>query len=255
MPPNQDELDDDPKPVEYKDILQFDGCDSEISDSESESVQNDSINGSDSTDYDTENEIDPEPVPAHLTPIPGQVKIPGQAQKLEVKVSNQTQSTILPLCTVLNARSLYNKVDNFKSLLTQIGPEITLVSETWERQKFDLESLISTRLLKIISHKRQQVGNRQPGGGCAIVYNENKFSVSEIDLFLPEGVEACWALFTPKSSKPNYRVKRIAVGTFYIAPNSKYKTVDHIIESIHIIRAMYDNEIHFLLGGTSIELK
>ena len=136
-------------------------------------------------------------------------------------------------------------------MLSQIGPDITLVSETWERQKFNLDRLISSNQVKVISYKRQQVGNRQPGGGCAIVYNENKFRVSEIELFLPEGVEACWALFTPKSSSPQYRVKRIAVGTFYIAPNSKFKdkTIEHIIESIHIIRAMYDNDVHFLLGG------
>ena len=136
-------------------------------------------------------------------------------------------------------------------MLSQIGPDITLVSETWERQKFNLDRLISSNQVKVISYKRQQVGNRQPGGGCAIVYNENKFRVSEIELFLPEGVEACWALFTPKSSSPQYRVKRIAAGTFYIAPNSKFKdkTIEHIIESIHIIRAMYDNDVHFLLGG------
>ena len=49
----------------------------------------------------------------------------------------------------------------------------------------------------------------------------------------------------------HHRVKKIAVGTFYVSPRSPHKdaTLDHIIESIHLLRARYDNEIHFLLGG------
>ena len=49
----------------------------------------------------------------------------------------------------------------------------------------------------------------------------------------------------------HHKVKRIAVGTFYVSPRSTHKdaTIDHIIESIHILRSKYDNEIHFLLGG------
>ena len=47
------------------------------------------------------------------------------------------------------------------------------------------------------------------------------------------------------------KVKRIAVGSFYVSPKSKYKTstIDHIITAIHIIRAKYDNQVNFLFGG------
>ena len=47
------------------------------------------------------------------------------------------------------------------------------------------------------------------------------------------------------------KVKRIAVGSVYVSPNSQFKaaTIDHIIESIHCIRSKYDNEVNFLIGG------
>ena len=47
------------------------------------------------------------------------------------------------------------------------------------------------------------------------------------------------------------RVKRIVVGSFYVSPKSPHKaaTIEHIIETIHLLRARYDNEVNFFLGG------
>ena len=61
-----------------------------------------------------------------------------------------------------------------------------------------------------------------------------------------------WALFTPKIGNVNMRkVKRIAVGSVYVSPNSQFKaaTIDHVIETIHCLRSKYDNELNFLIGG------
>ena len=46
-------------------------------------------------------------------------------------------------------------------------------------------------------------------------------------------------------------MKRIAYGTVYVSPKSKHKTetIEHIIETIHMLRAQYDNEINFCIGG------
>ena len=136
-------------------------------------------------------------------------------------------------------------------MLQQIGPEITIVSETWERKKQSLENLLSSERFKIISYKRSQIGDKRPGGGCAILYNNSRYSVSELKLSVPVGVEAAWAFFTPVDRSANCKVRKIAVGTFYVSPKSKYKneTTDHIIESIQVLRSKFDNGIHFLLGG------
>ena len=180
---------------------------------------------------------------------------PTQNQINENEVNPQTPiQSNLPLCLILNSRSLYNKIDNLKQFLYQIAPDISLVSETWERQG---ENILSSTHFKVISYKRKQKkNNRQPGGGCAIIFNDRRFQVSEIDLPVPEGVEAAWAIFTPLSQTQNC-VKKIAVGTFYVSPNSVYKTksIDHIISSIHLLRSMHGNDIKFLLGGDLNRLK
>ena len=39
--------------------------------------------------------------------------------------------------------------------------------------------------------------------------------------------------------------------SLYVSPSSKFKTktIDHIVETIHLLRSQYDNDISFLLGG------
>ena len=110
---------------------------------------------------------------------------------------------------------------------------------------------------KVISYKRQKTGKGQPGGGCAIIYNDNRYKVTRLEIPVPNGVEAAWALFTPVSSTAHHKVKKIAIGTFYVSPRSVFKeaTIDHIIENIHFLRSKFDNEIHFLLGGDLNRLK
>ena len=63
--------------------------------------------------YDTDDEVDPQPIPANFYQPLDQVHIPGQPIQLDAVVSDQTQQTSrLPLCLLFNARSIYNKVNN-----------------------------------------------------------------------------------------------------------------------------------------------
>lgn len=138
-------------------ICQLDGnqsLDSSIiSDNESDSSSN--------TIYATDDEVDPQPISANFF-FP-QAQIPGQPNPPEVQISsNKQQSSRLPLCMMLNARSLYNKVNNFKSLLYQIGPDIVLVSETWERQRQSLDQLLSSPSIKqyhIVEKRKLTIGS------------------------------------------------------------------------------------------------
>ena len=76
--------------------------------------------------------------------------------------------------------------------------------------------------------------------------------VEQVHVQTGEGIEAVWAMLTPRKLDHKLQnIKRICVSSIYIAPRSKLKseTMDHIIQSIHIIRARYDNNVSFLLGG------
>ena len=47
------------------------------------------------------------------------------------------------------------------------------------------------------------------------------------------------------------KFKKICVAAIYISPKSRYKkeTIEHIIESIHLVRSRNDNEVSFAIGG------
>ena len=91
--------------------------------------------------------------------------------------------------------------------------------------------------------------NKQPGGGCAIIFSEERFKISEHFVPVPGGVEAVWSLVQPKEEK--CRVRKIAVCSLYVSPSSKFKTktIDHLVETIHLLRSQHDNDISFLLAG------
>ena len=66
------------------------------------------------------------------------------------------------------------------------------------------------------------------------------------------GVEAVWGVFSPRRLDDQLqRVQRICVGSIYIAPRSPFKreTISHIIHTIHLVRARYNNEVHFICAG------
>ena len=88
------------------------------------------------------------------------------------------------------------------------------------------------------------------GGGVAIVYNEENFKVEDPGVNIPEGVEAVWALLTPKSSEIA-QVKRILVGGIYTSPRSlkKQETIEHIIATMHSVQSKFDDTIRFFISG------
>ena len=89
------------------------------------------------TTFDTDDETDPQPIPAESSLFYDQPHVGEQS-------SNIKQSYRLPLC-------MYDKVNNLKTLLNQVGPDIVLVSETWERQRQSLDELLQSSHYKTIT--------------------------------------------------------------------------------------------------------
>ena len=167
-------------------IAQFDGLDNvNLSSSDNDLSESENSNV---TDYVTDDEIDPEMTPISITPA-------SKPSKNKLKI---LKASSLPLITVMNARSLYNKPDNFKTFLNELGIEVAIVSESWEREDKPLDNLLNLTNYKIHSYRREKVkANKQPGGSCAIIYNEIRFKVTKLDIHVPKGVEACWVILKP----------------------------------------------------------
>ena len=61
----------------------------------------------------------------------------------------------LPLILSLNFRSAYNKQDSFATVIKELGVQVVIGVETWERQKYPLEDLLLNTGFTILSKSRQ----------------------------------------------------------------------------------------------------
>ena len=116
-----------------------------IVNTESDDSSDGSVTDSDSEEYDTEDEAFPEVVPANLFSNGTETN---RGQALDVNLDTDMTSP-LPLCLLLNARSVYNKCNNLTEMLHQIGPDICLVSETFERERLRRSDIFKSRIYLI----------------------------------------------------------------------------------------------------------
>ena len=211
------------------------------------------------SEYSTDNEIDSQPIRAVLVPL--SPSLPGDHPKLKVDSTGKIETPkCVPLCSVTNPRSAWNKTKNIRTFLQQIGPDFMILSEHRGRKK-PFENILASEHYKVVESSRgiRAVptkgrngipGASVTGGGVAIVYNEENFKVEDPGVKVPVGVEAVWALFTPRSADIA-QVKRILVGGIYISPRSlsKQETIEHIIETMHTVQSKYEETIRFFISG------
>ena len=104
----------------------------------------------------------------------------------------------LPIICNINPRSLYNKVDEFCTFVESNYIDVVFISETWESELKPLKEIIKIENYEIVSNVHQRKGH---GGRAAIIANGKNFDVKDLTnttVQVPWGVEAVWALLTPK---------------------------------------------------------
>ena len=99
-----------------------------------------------------------------------------QARNLVVvKRSNKLgQALNLPKVLNLNPRSIYNKIDEFVTFVTEEDVDLICMSESWEREELTLDEVIQIEDFDIVSNVHQRTG---VGGRPAIIANSKKFVV------------------------------------------------------------------------------
>ena len=167
------------------------------------------------------------------------------------------QATKLPSVMNVNPRSVYNKLEDFHTLVEVEEIDCVFMSESWERPNQPLESIIQLPDHTVVSNPHQRDGQ---GGRPAIIINHKKYHIRNITqslIKIPWGTEAVWAILTPKGITKSSKIQRIAVCSFYSKPNSTSKTqlLDHIDQAFHIISSKYQRGLHFILAADSNELK
>ena len=242
------------------DITQLDGiC------SYSDTVKDIAQRNNGSTNFDVDKE-DCAPgnngssIPVHISqrePKPEQCINRRSARKV-IKRNNLLLKAIdLPSVMNINPRSVYNKVNEFLTLVDQYESDLICMSETWDRISQPLENLIKMDNYRVIT----AVNPRNfRGGKPALIVNEEKYFIKLLNpdpITVPDGVEAVWALLTPKDAKPNNQFSHIAVASiYYRGPKSTRKDAlfDHIAETYHFLMAKYGKGLQFIIAGDTNRL-
>ena len=137
----------------------------------------------------------------------------------------------LPIIVNLNLRSVYNKKQEFKTMMDQLDVDVCFMSESWDRDKIGLEKAINMDGYQVVKNVLQRSGK---GGKPALIIKKEKYFIKELcpDIItVPPTVEASWALLTPKV-QGNNDVKHIAIASVYYAKRTKKKAfIDHIYVS------------------------
>ena len=73
---------------------------------------------------------------------------------------------------------------------------------------------------------------------------------------MPWGVEAVWALVTPKNVRNDSKIQKIVIGAIYSKPNSKKKTatLDHITDVYNHMSVKHQVGLHWIIAGDTNDL-
>ena len=156
------------------------------------------------------------------------------------------QALDLPVVMNVNPRSIYKKLNDFHEIVKEELVDLVAMSESWERLEEPLSHIIKLPHHTVISNPHQRKGI---GGRPALIINNKKYNVKNLTqsfIEIPWGVEACWALISPKKQTSDSLIKRIAVCSVYSKPNSRKKTLllDHISHAFNLISTKYHRRRH-----------
>ena len=143
-----------------------------------------------------------------------------------IKRSNKiSEASNLPIVLNLNPRSLYQKLDEFQTLIEQTDAGFCCISKRWDRSHVPGGRLLSD-LIDIDGYQLVQnvVQRRKKGGKPAILANTNMFHIKELSpdvITVPVDIEAVWALLTTQNSFSCMKFKKIVVASLSTQPQQK----------------------------------
>ena len=167
------------------------------------------------------------------------------------------QALNLPTIMNVNPRSIYNKKQEFHKFVEEESIDCIFMSESWERPENPLNDIINLPNHTVISNPHQRKG---VGGRPALIINNSKYHIRNLTqtlIEIPWGVEATWAIISPKEVTNDSKIKRIALCSLYSKPDSRKKSllIDHINHAFNLISTKYSDGLHFIIAGDTNDLK
>ena len=167
------------------------------------------------------------------------------------------QALNLPKVLNLNPRSIYNKLEEFVTFVQEEEVDLICMSESWEREELTLNEVIKLDDHVIISNVHQRKG---VGGRPAIIANTKKYNVENLTqstVPIPWGVEAVWAVLTPRNVTNASKVQKIVVCSLYSKPDNRKTSLlhDHIFQVYNQLCSKYTKGLHWIICGDTNDLK
>ena len=107
------------------------------------------------------------PVPNVQPWVPTLVRIKQKSKK--VLTASQ-----LPVVVNLNPRSIYNKKNEYRTMMEQLEVDCCFISKSWDRDNNSLEQIISMEGYQIVKNVMQRTGK---GGKPALMINKDKYFI------------------------------------------------------------------------------
>ena len=134
--------------------------------------------------------------------------------------------------------------------MVRMEVDICAISESWDRENLPIENILQMEGYKIIKNVVQR---NKKGGKPILVLKEEKFHIKQLCpdvITVPIGIEAVWALVTPKNVTKNCKVKNIIVASvYYTKATKRSEFIDHICESFSVLSAKYGPNLHLAICG------
>jgi hypothetical protein len=136
--------------------------------------------------------------------------------------------------------------------------DIIFISESWERSELTLEEIMKPLNDHTVISNVHQRGGR--GGRPALIINSRKYQVQNITqsvISIPWGVEAVWAVITPKGVQNNSIIQRIVCGSVYLTTSARSHVplLDHITDVYNILSTKYQKGLQWIIAGDTNRMK
>ena len=145
----------------------------------------------------------------------------------------------LPPIATYNMRSVFPKISNLKDDILERSLDCVFLVEIWQKKEnkmhqYEIEKMLEMNGLKYISTVRPT-----GWGGAAILVNQEKFSLEQLNISIPHNLEVIWGLLKVKAENAYY--KKIIVCSFYSPPKSRKnsKLTDHLVTTLHMLKTQY----------------
>ena len=181
-------------------------------------------------------------------------KAPPENRQPNLKVIRRNDKCIdasnLPVIASFNMRSLWSKLNCLADEILERDVEICFLSEVWEEKENKMHAAKIEELYEmknIIYFSTPRPGTKR-GGGAALAFHSNNFSVAKLTISIPKPLEVVWALVKPL--KPVGKVTKIIVCSFYSPPNSRKnkQLVEHIANTYNDLKLQHPDASIIISG-------